>query len=451
MSTFTPTTLPQIAPADPTKHVNYVAGMVLGVDDFVQDYTYHSSRAARIVRDLVGYGVVSGLRVSVDVGDDGPRVQVAPGECVTPSGKLICVDTAQCAALDAWLVANLAEVEALTGSPPEPIPLFVVACYRECPTDDVPIPGEPCRTDDELKAPSRLKEGFTLELRTTPPAQLEEDAIREFVAWAKRIPLVDAPGAGVDTFLEALRAAVGLEDSPPASPPTSPPTILADLLGSPPPGLEIPSGDAAEYRAALLRFWVEELRPRLRSPLSGAECGCGGGPGPLDPDADCLLLAQVDVPVEFDAISGDYVVADTPAVTTDDAQRPTLLHLRFLQEWLLGGGEALALSGRIAADATVVAGSGGLTAAALGADGILFELGFPAFDPAQEQVVVGQPIAAYTDKNPSTFEVIPSDDADLVAALGSTPTGIVVRVKDPKGNPVPNGFAVRIEQLGGGL
>ena len=451
MSSFTPTTLPQIAPADPTKHVNYVAGMVLGVDDFVQDYTYHSSHAARIVRDLIGYGVVSGLRVSIDIGDEGPRVEVAPGECVTPSGKLICVDNAQCASLDAWLGANVADIEHLVGSPPEPIPLYVVACYRECPTDEVPIPGEPCLTDDELKAPSRLKEGFTLELRTTKPAQLEEEAIRDFVAWAKRIPLVDAAGAGIDAFLEALRGAVGLEDSPPASPPTSPPTILADLLGSPPPGLEIPSGDAAEYRAALLRFWVEELRPRLRSPLSGAECGCGGGPGPVDPDADCLLLAQVDVPVAFDAIAGDYVVADTPAVTTDDTQRPTLLHLRFVQEWLLGGGDSLELSGTIAADATVVAGTGGLTAAALGGDGILFELGFPGFDATQDHVVVGQPIAAYTDKSPSTFEVIPSDDAALVAALGSTPAGIVVRVKDAKGNPVANGFAVRIEQLGGGL
>ena len=52
---------------DPTKHVDYQLGMVLGVDDFEQEFTYSSGRDKRIVRDLVGYGVVSGLRVTVDI------------------------------------------------------------------------------------------------------------------------------------------------------------------------------------------------------------------------------------------------------------------------------------------------------------------------------------------------------------------------------------------------
>jgi len=447
MSSFAPTALPQVGSADPSKHVNYVAGMVLGVDDFVQDFTYHSSHAARIVRDLIGYGVVSGLRVSVDVdAERGPRVQVAPGEAVTPSGKLICVDPAQCAYLNDWLASNRAAVDELGSPPPSGVPLYVVACYRECPTDDVPIPGEPCRNDDELMAPSRLKESFSLELRLNAPEQLEERAVREFVSWARRIPLVDAAGAGVDAFLASLRAAVGLEDSPPSSPPE----LLDDLLASPPLGLEIPSGDAAAYRAALVRFWVEELRPRLRSPLPGAECGCGGSPGELGADADCVLLAEVEVPLAVDELTGTWLVADTPAVTVDDTERPTLLHVRFLQEWLLGGGGEPAVSGRVNADGTVAAGTGGLTATAL--NDTLFLLDYPGFDPGLDHVVLGQPIAGFTDKAPSTFEVIPGDDADLVAALGSAPgEGVVVRVQDSKGKQVPGGFAVRIEQLGGGL
>jgi hypothetical protein len=446
MTTFAPTALPQVAPADPSKHVNYVAGMVLGVDDFTQEYANLSFRDARIVRELIGYGVVSGLRVEVDVDAvHGPRVMVAPGEAVTPSGKLVCVAPAQCASLNDWLAAHRAEVEAQS-SPPLPfLFLSVVACSRECPTDDVPIPGEPCRSDDELMAPSRLKESFSLELRLGRPAQLEEEAVREFVAWARRIPLVDSPGAGVDAFLGSLRAAVGLTGSPPSSPPS----MLDDLLGSPPAGLEIPSGSAATYVAALMRFWVEELRPRLRSALPGAECGCGGSVGELDPDADCVLLAELDVPIVVDELTGTLLVADTPAVTVDDSARPTLLHLRLLQEWLLAPGGALAVSGRVNGDATVAAATGGLTATAL--EPTLYLLDFPGYDDALEHVVLGQPVGGFGDKSPSTFEVIPGSDPDLASELGGPPArGIVVRVATAKGKAVDGGFSVKIEQLGGG-
>ena len=33
--------LPKSSAADPAKHVKYNLGMVLGVDDFVQEFTYH--------------------------------------------------------------------------------------------------------------------------------------------------------------------------------------------------------------------------------------------------------------------------------------------------------------------------------------------------------------------------------------------------------------------------
>ena len=99
MSTFAPTAPLQVAP-DPTKHVNYVAGMVLGVDDFQQEYANLSGHDARIVRDLIGYGVVAGLAVTIETGTAGTRVQVSSGEAVTPSGRLICIEPAQCAVID---------------------------------------------------------------------------------------------------------------------------------------------------------------------------------------------------------------------------------------------------------------------------------------------------------------------------------------------------------------
>ena len=59
---------------DPTQHVNYAKGMVLGVDDFRQEFAYLSGRDQWLVRDAIGYGTASGLHVFVESdGADGPR------------------------------------------------------------------------------------------------------------------------------------------------------------------------------------------------------------------------------------------------------------------------------------------------------------------------------------------------------------------------------------------
>src|SRR5437763_106871 len=62
MDTFVPQVAAAPAP-DPSKHVNYTLGMVLGVDDFTQEFAYLSGRDQRLARDLLGYGTVSGLRL----------------------------------------------------------------------------------------------------------------------------------------------------------------------------------------------------------------------------------------------------------------------------------------------------------------------------------------------------------------------------------------------------
>ena len=51
--------------SDPTKHVNYTYGMVLGVDDLTQEFAYHSGRDQWTARDAIGYGTVNGLRVTI--------------------------------------------------------------------------------------------------------------------------------------------------------------------------------------------------------------------------------------------------------------------------------------------------------------------------------------------------------------------------------------------------
>src|SRR5579863_8199507 len=157
----------QLAPPDPTKHVNYTMGMVLGVDDFVQEFSYLSSRNEWMARDLAGYGTVWGLQVSVDTTAGATRLMVSPGVAVSPSGQMIRVTPAQCASLNDWFASRTADVQKnASGSPSaETVSLYLTLSYRACPTDAIPIPGEPCRTQDETMAASRWQDEFDLELR----------------------------------------------------------------------------------------------------------------------------------------------------------------------------------------------------------------------------------------------------------------------------------------------
>jgi hypothetical protein len=346
--------LPRVAPLDPTKHVNYTLGMVLGVDDFDQEFAFLSGRDRWLARDLSGYGTLWGLQIGIELEESGPRVNVGPGAALTPCGRLVCVTPAQCAHLNDWLAAHEEEVRGRLASPPDTtLRLYLVACYRECATDDVPIPGEPCRTEETLSAPSRLKDDFRLELRLAPPRQAEEDAIRDFVEWLRQVPVVAGPGTAIEDLLDEIRlaAASAIEafGSPPCSPPASPPSAPFDfVLGLPPPELTIPAAEVTEYLRAAFALWVTELRPALQRALPGCDCGCADGgtcgcgchvstASADEPcDDDVVLLAALDLPL-VSTPEGDLLVADS-GWEVDETQRPYVLHTRFLQEWLLAGG-----------------------------------------------------------------------------------------------------------------
>src|SRR5918998_1927008 len=88
MDTFkTATAAPAV---DPTKHVNYSYGMVLGVDDFTQEFAYHSNRGRWAARDVEGYGTLSGLRVTVGENGAGElEVLVTAGTAPSPRRRVM--------------------------------------------------------------------------------------------------------------------------------------------------------------------------------------------------------------------------------------------------------------------------------------------------------------------------------------------------------------------------
>lgn len=347
---------------NPTQHVNFAKGMVLGVDDFRQEFAYLSGRDQWLARDAVGYGTLSGLRVFVEVDADGPRLHVTAGSALVPSGKHVCVGADQCAVLNKWLAkpAHAAIVTQLLnpGSPPASPPvsppgvtsgtisLFLTLCYDDCTAFPVPVPGEPCRSEDELMADSRVVDDFRLELRRDAPAQVEEDALRDFVRWLHanvQVVSTSPPPPGDDaTWLDALRPAAqpwldAAAMSPPMSPPASFATLgdyLADLS---PLNLQVSASQMCEFLRVAFRFWVTELRPLWMA----RRCHM-----PMVKDQDCVLLARVEFDVEFigGSPTGVWQVVGSPAtVSVDESARPFLVHLRMLQEWMMCGCECAGL------------------------------------------------------------------------------------------------------------
>ena len=327
---------PASAGLDPARHVNFALGMVLGKDDLEQEFAYLAGHDHWLAREALGYGTLSGLKLGVT----GKEIRVEPGVGLTPKGELVHVAPAQCADLDAWLAGEPqhARIVERRGSPPaSSVDLYVVLCYAECLGQEVLIPGEPCRSEDDLTAPSRIADDFRLELRLDPPAQAEEDALRDLAHLLQRDVEIGAGPTSADIagFLDWLRTAAA-PASPPASPPTSPPGAT----------FVIARDDACAYLSAALRLWVTELRPRVQADFfGGAPCGCDGNgataarPRPKDPE-QCLLLARLLIPLD-DAGRLDLA----REVIVDEADRPVLGSLRLLQEWLLCGPQAAALVG----------------------------------------------------------------------------------------------------------
>ena len=168
------------ASVDLSRHVNFTNGMVLGADDYTQEFAYHAARDRWIGREALGSGTLCGLAVEVEAdGDNGPRIRVSPGSAIAPSGQLIGVGREQCGSLNTWLADKeiAAQVTAMAAglSPPTAIDLtlHLTLCYTDCAVAPVPVPGEPCRSAEELMRPSRIADDYILNFSFTPPPLAE--------------------------------------------------------------------------------------------------------------------------------------------------------------------------------------------------------------------------------------------------------------------------------------
>lgn len=133
------------------QRVNYVSGMLLGVDDFRVEQDYFRTRLNRHNRLLHGSGIVDGLAVTVEAGTNGsPQVTIAPGFALDRHGNEICVDKPVVLALPAQGSA-----------------LFVQLSYAEQSTGLAPMPGA-SPFDETTAQATRIAETFNATLEAEP-------------------------------------------------------------------------------------------------------------------------------------------------------------------------------------------------------------------------------------------------------------------------------------------
>lgn len=447
---------------NPLKRMNYTFGMVLGVDEFQQEQTYFIAKDRSQYRLAHGYGTLCGLQVKV-VTSPVLEVQVTRGVLVNPQGQEVHVQQLMCARLNDWLSNNQTALDELFGPPPFPMSLCVVLEYRECPTDTVPVPGEPCRSQSDAMAASHIAESFQLKLcldadqiTTSPPtsppvaaaaglcfrpAQVEENVIREFGGLLRRIRITGVGPSSIDEngLLNLVR-----ELAPGHALVTSPPPLTSPDDPSP---IYIAAADAERFMSAMFRVWVTEVRPTVTQQSGG--CGC---------DAPCeqsVLLAELHF-----TVAKTWQV--TGSVAVDETRRPYLLETRLLQEFLMLGGGTPVGGGSSSAGTVVAAGTFKITAlnqpgvpigpvlnglkATPGATAGTFLLTWNGF-PMYSNPLTGSP-GTHTYVVKGAAMAGPASAAPYVLQLASfQPTGILIGVQGINNSGTAAGFSVEISEI----
>lgn len=270
----------------PSQHVNFTTGMVLGVEDYRAEFAYHSARDQWIMREAGGNGTLAGLEVSAEEdGANGPRIRVSTGSAAAPSGQLICVARDQCASINAWLATKEVadKVTAIASQNADPskarLSLWLTLCYVDCPALPVPIPGQPCRSEEDLMADSRVMDDYQLALSFASPLHSEWRALQVLKiyeqSWSDDNTLPTTPAAR--KVLEArlgkqLRALFTSGDS----------FTAAELAP-----LTFNFALRPYLRRRLRQLWITQIRPLVMA----QRCA------DLPRGEDCVLLARIVLPV----------------------------------------------------------------------------------------------------------------------------------------------------------
>jgi hypothetical protein len=304
---------------DPLQRVNYAFGLVLGVDEFVDEQRYFLEKEYQHNRALHGAGTVNGLQVTAGENGEDIEIRVAPGIGIDQYGRVFVVRETQCASLGAWVDDH----NVAAGNQA----IYVIARYAECETELVPIAGQPCSSSEQLSAPSRLRDHFEIDFALLPPPHESHVAVinlSEFLHRFRRERGAESRAGLGNT--ERLAAIIGPDfiTLEPEEFRTHINTTIEALTGS--AGARLITIRPQEVDALLddiFSYWVAEVRPALRPDLISPSTPISSEADPPVPD---ILLARIDL-----------VVPDEGAPLLENAEvdnsiRPYLLHTQLIQE-----------------------------------------------------------------------------------------------------------------------
>jgi hypothetical protein len=138
-------------------------------EDFADEQAYFRQKDRLHNRRLHGRGVVCGLRLSEHPNPacQDRLVRLEPGTAIDCCGNDILV------AEPDWIdLHNFDEILALADEEdPQDHVLQFRICYRECPTEEIPVLYNACGCDDSQCAPNRILESYRIEVVIDPPEQ----------------------------------------------------------------------------------------------------------------------------------------------------------------------------------------------------------------------------------------------------------------------------------------
>jgi len=180
----------------PDARVAYTKGLVLGVDEFVQEQRYFLEKDYLHNRSLHGYGTVYGLAISISKTEgrdpikdypvtlntgENAWLQVNPGVGVDQGGRTFVLRGAYCINLSTWWNL-LAEKDKPTVSEDGKASIYIRARYDQRCDDLVAVAGQACSTDDMTSVNSRIYDSVILELSPVIPTMSAWDLSQRF-AW----------------------------------------------------------------------------------------------------------------------------------------------------------------------------------------------------------------------------------------------------------------------------
>ncbi len=143
----------------------YFTGKLMGASDFIAEQAYHSEKMRHHNVRLHGSGVVCGLRVHQHDSPDCQKryVVVEPGSALDCCGHEILVPDEEYVDVSQNPAVLAATADGRSHT------LQIVACYRECPTEQVPVLYDDCGCGDDQCAANRILESYAFDVLVDPP------------------------------------------------------------------------------------------------------------------------------------------------------------------------------------------------------------------------------------------------------------------------------------------